>query len=277
MIECRSPKSSEEFKRYFELRWAVLRSPWGQPKGSEQDAMEQQSIHRHIVDDRGNVLAVGRLHFNSQYSAQIRYMAVDENEQGHGYGKMVLNALEQEASVRGADKITLHAREVALKFYQRMEYMVVGKSHLLYDNIQHYEMTKELAPQVAHLQKVCDILQKTWHSTIPLSKAMNIGISYFDREILVTHCDSEFNKNLHNTMFAGSIYALATLTGWGWVYLQLIENDGQGDIVLADANIKYFAPIEGVVSAKTSVEAVKGDTKMLQKNKKSRFTIEVRV
>ena len=61
------PKSLEEFKKYYNLRYNILRKPWGQHKGSERDEGEDTSIHRIIIDEKtGNALAVGRLQFNSE-------------------------------------------------------------------------------------------------------------------------------------------------------------------------------------------------------------------
>ncbi len=38
------PLTKEEFKKYYDLRWKVLRKPWKQPKGSEKDEREKESI-----------------------------------------------------------------------------------------------------------------------------------------------------------------------------------------------------------------------------------------
>ncbi|WP_206486510.1 bifunctional GNAT family N-acetyltransferase/hotdog fold thioesterase [Thalassotalea sp. G2M2-11] len=275
MIECRAPKTKKEFQQYYQLRWQILRAPWQQAQGSEQDELEKQSIHRAIFDADNNILAIGRLHFTDQHHAQVRYMAVEEAVQGQGYGQRILAALEQEAQLRGAKSLSLQARESALNFYQGLGYQYVAKSHLLYQQIQHHQMEKALAPLPAHLNELSTELQQTWHNTIPLSKAMNIEISFYDKQRLITSCEPSFNKNLHNTMFAGSIYTLATLTGWGWVYLQLVNNECEGDIVLADASIKYLAPIAGVVSSSTCETQVQGDILALQSNQKARFNVAV--
>jgi thioesterase domain-containing protein len=102
---------------------------------------------------------------------------------------------------------------------------------------------------------------------------MNIEISYYDGKELIAHCDGGFNKNLHNTMFAGSIYTLATLSGWGWVYLQLQRLKYKGDIVLAKANIEYNAPIHGLGYAKVDVDSVKGDFNHLSQGRNARINI----
>ncbi len=277
MIECRAPKSKNEFKNYYYLRWQILRSPWQQPQGSEQDTLEKQAIHRGIFDENENVLAIGRLHFNDQFRAQIRYMAVAENEQGKGFGQALLAELEQEANIRGAQSIELQARESAIPFYQRAGYVIIEKTHLMYGEIQHYAMKKELVLLPEHNMESAKALQKKWHSTIPISEVMNIAISYFDQQQLVTHCEPTVNKNLHNTMFAGSIYTLATLTGWGWVYLLLQQHQCAGDIVLAEGSIKYLAPIEGVVCAKANIDHVKTNTEIFANNRKIKIHIDVDV
>ncbi len=276
MIECRAPKTKKEFQQYYQLRWQLLRAPWQQPEGSERDELEDQAIHRALFDKQ-QIVAVGRLHFVEQSRAQIRYMAVSDNVQSLGYGSILLSALEQEAQLRGASKISLQAREAALGFYLQQGYSQQEKSHLLYQQIQHYRMEKILMPLAAHQVSQATALQQTWHQTIPLSKAMNIAIGYYDGKQLFTHCDPLFNKNLHNTMFAGSIYTLATLTGWGWVYLQLAQDGCQGDIVLADANIKYLAPIAGVASGQTTNDLASGDSSPLLQEKKARFNVEVHI
>jgi len=273
MNVCRSPKNSEEFKQYYQLRWQVLREPWGQAKGSERDNLELESFHRIILDVNDQVLAVGRLEKTSQFSGQIRYMAVSPAAQGQGLGKVIIKSLEQQAQIIGITDLTLNAREGAAAFYQKLGYDLHGFSHLLFDEIKHFAMSKTLTYSNNHQLKHSMILQDTWHNTIPLSKAMNIQISYFDEKELITHCDASFNKNLHNTMFAGSIYTLATLSGWGWVYLQLQSLQLTGDIVLAKANIEYHAPISGCGYAKVCSDSVTGDFSRLTLGKNARINL----
>lgn len=278
-IYCKAPQSLEEFEKYYHLRWKVLRKPWQQPLGSEQDSFEQQSCHRMIIDENNNTVAVGRIHQTSQYQAQIRYMAVNENNQGLGIGNKLIQSLEQHATMLGINEITLNAREQALEFYQKLGYIKLGFVHKLYDEINHYAMMKKLSPSNIHQTQLAEQLQTTWHNTIPLSKAMNVRLCYYDQHSLITSCDQVFNKNLHNTMFAGSIYTLATLTGWGWIYMQLelAGINSQTYIVLAEGKIRYLAPITGFAYAKTQIDYSTGNTDNLQKGKKARFSIKVEI
>lgn len=276
MNDCNTPQNEEEFLKYYQFRWLMLRKAWQQPLGSEKDSLESQSIHRMIIENN-QVIAVGRLHKTSQHQAQIRYMAVAENKQGQGLGQRIIIALEQEASKQGVTEISLNARESAIPFYLHLGYQIKEFSHLLYNEIPHYSMIKVIACLPSHLSDLSTQLQNTWHTTIPLSKAMNIEICHYDKNILITHCDDLFNQNLHHTMFAGSIYTLATLTGWGWVYLQMHHDNHQGSIVLSEANIRYLLPIKGPAYAITSFEQMNGELGGLAEGRKSRFTAIVNI
>ncbi|SHI21217.1 YiiD C-terminal domain-containing protein [Ferrimonas marina] len=86
-------------------------------------------------------------------------------------------------------------------------------------------------------------LTRLWHDTIPLSRFMGIEAVSFVDGVFTTRADQAANKNLHNTMFAGSIYSHAALTGWGRVWLALEAAGLEGDIVLAEGNIRYRRPV----------------------------------
>ncbi|NMP33550.1 GNAT family N-acetyltransferase [Thalassotalea sp. M1531] len=277
MYQVKAPENKADFKRYYQFRWQWLRAPWQQPIGSEIDDLENQAIHRFIENEQGQIIAVGRLHKTSQNQAQIRYMAVDEQYQGQGLGKLVIQSLEQEAVKHGVTQITLNAREVALVFYQRLGYQLAEKSHVLYGEIQHFLMTKSLNTLDDNKTLLSQALTCTWHNTIPMSAAMNMKVNYFNGEQLFTSSDLAFNKNLHNTMFAGSIYTQATLTGWGWVYFLLAENKLEGDIVLANAEIKYLAPVAGAGVGFTNVALTEGDITTLSQKGKARIRVEVHI
>ena len=110
-IKIIEPTTSEEFKKYYNLRYEILRKPWGEPPGSERDEGEETSIHRMIIDNKtGNALAVGRLQFNSEDEAQIRYMAVADDLQGKGLGSQIISSLEHIAWRHGNKWMILSAR-----------------------------------------------------------------------------------------------------------------------------------------------------------------------
>jgi N-acetylglutamate synthase-like GNAT family acetyltransferase len=97
-----------------------------------------------IEDANGTVIACGRLQENENKIGQIRYMAVDSNQQGKGLGKHILIALEKKGKEIGLTTIELQARENAVAFYETNNYLLKEKSFKLWDIIQHYLMYKLL-------------------------------------------------------------------------------------------------------------------------------------
>lgn len=142
-IEIAEPHTKQDWQDYYHLRWMLLRQPWQQEKGSEQDELEAVAHHR-MVTKAGKVMGVGRIHMTDSQSAQIRYMAVHTNYQRQCIGTLLLHSLEQIVHKQAAKKIMLHSREQACGFYLKNGYVVIEPSHILYGLIPHYLMEKKL-------------------------------------------------------------------------------------------------------------------------------------
>ena len=142
-IDLREPSSPEDFEKYFELRWRILRKPWGEPRGSEQDEQENNAYHIMATEDN-KVIGVARLQFPEQTSAQLRYMAVDDKYQGKGVGRAIIEHMEKCAKKNSAEELFFNARDNALGFYEKLGYRFIAKTYLLFDTIQHYKMSKKL-------------------------------------------------------------------------------------------------------------------------------------
>ncbi len=140
----KQPENETEFRRYYQLRWQLLRAPWKQPKGSETDDIEDLCFHIMALDKEEKVIAIARLQFNSGTEAQIRYMAVSPSYERQGIGRALINTLEQRAKKSSHKKIILDAREPAVGFYEKLGYRIIEKSYLLFDEIQHFRMSKTL-------------------------------------------------------------------------------------------------------------------------------------
>lgn len=139
------PGSGSDWEKYFDLRWRVLRAPWDQPRGSERDEREAESIHVMICDSSRIPLAIGRAHFNSETEAQVRYMAVDPAFTGRGLGGRVLAELEQRTRDRGATRVVLNARRPAVEFYRKHGYVILGPGETLFGSVEHSRMEKVFA------------------------------------------------------------------------------------------------------------------------------------
>ena len=139
----RPPESKEEWKNYFIFRWELLRKPLGMSKESLEDDLEDSSYHLMGIDDENNVIASGRVHFNDNNQAQIRYMAVKDNYKRKGIGSEIVTKLEDYASSKGAKKMVLNARENAISFYLSLGYSEKGP-YQSDTGIPHSKMEKDL-------------------------------------------------------------------------------------------------------------------------------------
>ncbi len=138
------PQTEDDFRTYFELRYEILRRPWGQPFSSVKDDLEDTAMHAMILDEKGIVAGVCRMQFNNKDEAQLRFMAIRADLQGKGHGKLLLTYFEELASRHNKKRIVLQAREAAVGFYRRNGYMLKEQTQLLWGVIQHYRMEKVL-------------------------------------------------------------------------------------------------------------------------------------
>jgi predicted GNAT family N-acyltransferase len=136
--------TQKELERIVQLRCKILRDPWNQPAETATDALEHTSVNAFIADEHGTVIACGRLQENEHKKGQVRFMAVDTAYQGKRLGKLIITYLEQEAKQLNLHTIELQARENALEFYKSCGYVIKEKSFLLWGQIQHYLMEKQL-------------------------------------------------------------------------------------------------------------------------------------
>jgi ribosomal protein S18 acetylase RimI-like enzyme len=139
----RSPKTHEEWDSYYDLRYTILRAPWNQARGSERNEGDETAKHFAFFD-KEVVIGVGRLDIMPDNIGQIRFMAVSEHQQGTGVGKNLMLHMETLAKEECCTEIILHAREIAIPFYEKLNYSIIEKSHLLFNEIQHYLMRKKI-------------------------------------------------------------------------------------------------------------------------------------
>jgi GNAT superfamily N-acetyltransferase len=142
-IVIRRPRTATDMEKYYQARWCVLRRPWHQPKGSEQDELEDEAVHFMALDQK-RVVGVARAHFSGPSVAQFRYMGVDSRFRHHGIATRLLRALEREAKKRGAKIAWFNAREPAVPFYEKCGYHIFDMSYMLFGCIPHWKMFKEL-------------------------------------------------------------------------------------------------------------------------------------
>lgn len=83
------------------------------------------------------------------------------------------------------------------------------------------------------------------HHEIPLTRTMQLRVNRWENHELQLAAPLEPNINHAGSMFGGSLYSVAVLTGWGWLTLRLREAGIEGQIVIRGGSIEYPRPITG--------------------------------
>jgi len=88
------------------------------------------------------------------------------------------------------------------------------------------------------------LLEKFVHTQFPISTHMGFYIDNLLPNAVCVGATFEKNKNIHNTIFGGSIYSIGVLSGWIMVHHFLNNNNLNGDIFIKKAEINYNRPID---------------------------------
>jgi ribosomal protein S18 acetylase RimI-like enzyme len=142
-VEIREPQTPQDFDLIYDLRWRILRQPWGRSRETAWDEFENEAIQ--LMAWLGpRLIGVGRLHRIGPAEGQIRFMAVEPEYAGQGVGSQVLNRLEASARAAGIRRIVLNARDNAVLFYRRHGYGIVRPSDRLFEHIVQWQMEKNV-------------------------------------------------------------------------------------------------------------------------------------
>lgn len=123
------------------LRNEILRKPLGRSLDYVDLDGESEQQHFGIISKEGSLIACVSVKEMGDKHYKIRQMAVMENFQGKGIGAELISRVEHKLIARGAQEISLHARESAIKFYEKLGYSCIGE---LFDEvgISHVKMHK---------------------------------------------------------------------------------------------------------------------------------------
>lgn len=127
------------------------------------------------------------------------------------------------------------------------------------------------------IQTCINELQSQWHEEIPITRFMELSIVDCNASIIRLSQPLSPNINVHKTMFAGSIYTLATLCGWGAIYLAMNDCLISGSIVLSEGNIDYKKPVQETSLAEFEWSSLEIDSAKLVKGENTAVHVEVPV
>jgi len=81
--------------------------------------------------------------FKEKHQFQLRGMAVLSNFQKKGIGEKLVNYAENDAKNRNAELIWFNAREIAIPFYEKLGYKIIGQPFDIGDIGKHFVMFKK--------------------------------------------------------------------------------------------------------------------------------------
>lgn len=124
-------------------------------------------------------------------------------------------------------------------------------------------------------------LEEYLHKHIPISSAMGIGVELATPERIVLGAPFSNNINHKQTVFGGSLHAVATLACWSLLHVNLAELDGgQTQIVIANSNVDYLIPVAADFKAECAMPE-KADwerfCKILQRKGKARIKLSAKI
>ncbi len=127
MVKIVTPQTREDFKAYYDLRFKVLREPWGLQKGTEKDDYEPISQHFMAVDDEtGKAVGVIKLMEKEPGVGWFSHMAVLDDYQKKGVGKQLLNHVEEESRKKGDKVLGCMSRLNSTVYFEKAGYQING-------------------------------------------------------------------------------------------------------------------------------------------------------
>jgi len=134
--------NSNEYAQMVDLRMQVLRIPLGLSFTKEDLAKEKNDILIAAFENNA-LMGCCVLTQRDEATLQLRQMAVAPQQQKTGIGTAILQFAEKVAAQKGYTVLMMHARNIALPFYEKCGYTKTGNAFIEV-TIPHYKMEKKL-------------------------------------------------------------------------------------------------------------------------------------
>lgn len=131
-----------EYQQMIKLRDDILRKPLGLSFSQEELMQEKDQILIGAFDE-DKMLGCCMLVNEGDGVVRLRQMAVNNNLQGKGIGRALMNFAENIARDQGFRRLTMHARKTAIGFYEHLGYQICS-DEFLEVTIPHFIMEKRL-------------------------------------------------------------------------------------------------------------------------------------
>ncbi len=120
--------------------------------------------------------------------------------------------------------------------------------------------------------------EEFFHAKIPLTRAIGVRVSTDEGGAFVVTAPVALNYNHLHTAFGGSINAVATLAGYGLLWMQL--RGEAAHVVVAESSIRFLRPVRETiraVCANPDPRQLEAFHATLRENGKAKMTLHVRV
>ena len=86
-------------------------------------------------------------------------------------------------------------------------------------------------------------LERMMRDEIPLCNAMDLSVEQLTECNILISAPMDVNRNHHGSFFAGSLYSLSAITGWGLATNYAHSHYPGSGVVVRKAEIEYFHPV----------------------------------
>lgn len=121
-------------------------------------------------------------------------------------------------------------------------------------------------------------IEELFYDKIPITRALGVMVEEYDGRRLVLTAPLRENVNHLGTAFGGSLNALAVLSGYGLLWLEL--RDTESHIVIRDSSIHYERPVRGdirAVCARPDEETLEAFRRGLQQKGRARIVLSATI
>lgn len=143
MISVEQVRNDEQYQQALAIRTAVFIQEQQVPAELEVDEYEQVATHVVAYDEAGTPVATGRILPYGDGIGKMQRIAVSKIARTGGYGRAVMNKLEEIGRELGYTQFMLEAQTHAEGFYEKLGYRTVSTEPFLDAGIWHVRMVKE--------------------------------------------------------------------------------------------------------------------------------------
>ena len=134
---------TELYAKAVNLRDKILRKPLGMHFTQEQLEKEKDYFHIGLLDENEKMISVLYLMPVDEKTIQLKQMAVDNDVQKNGFGRLLVEYALIFSALKGFEQMILHARIEAVGFYEKLNFQIIGDKFLEI-GIEHYKMIKKI-------------------------------------------------------------------------------------------------------------------------------------